>query len=59
MQSDNVRQGLVVRHTIYEGRVLQTELLPTLLEDYVQPRWATPAEANEILDLVFGASGFK
>lgn len=59
MQSDNVRQGLVVRHTIYEGRVLQTELLPTLLEDYVQPRWATPEEANEILSLVFGASGFK
>lgn len=59
MQSDNVRQGLVVRHTIYEGRVLQTELLPTLLENYVQPRWATPDEANEILSLVFAASGFK
>ncbi len=59
MQSENVRQGLVVRHTIYNGRVIQTELLPTLLEDYVQPRWATPAEAQHILDLVFGASGFK
>lgn len=59
MQSDNVRQGLVVRHTIYEGKVIQTELLPTLLYDYVQPRWATPDQANEILDLVFGASGFK
>jgi poly-gamma-glutamate synthesis protein (capsule biosynthesis protein) len=59
MQSDNVRQGLVVRHTIHEGKLIQTELLPTLLEDYVQPRWATPAEAQAILDLVFGASGFK
>lgn len=59
MQSDNVRQGLVVRHTIYNGRVIQTELLPTLLEDYVQPRWATPTEAQTILDLVWGASGFK
>lgn len=59
MQSPNVRQGLVVRHTIHNGRLIQTELLPTLLEDYVQPRWATPAESEEILDLVFGASGFK
>ena len=59
MQSDNVRQGLVVRHTIHNGKLIQTELLPTLLENYVQPRWATSAEANEILDLVFGASGFK
>jgi poly-gamma-glutamate synthesis protein (capsule biosynthesis protein) len=59
MQSDNVRQGLVVRHTIYNGKLLQSELLPTLLYDYVQPRWATPAQAQEILGLVFGASKFK
>ncbi len=59
MQSDNVRQGLVVRHTIHNGKLIQTELLPTLLYDYVQPRWATPEQAQEILDLVFGASGFK
>lgn len=59
MQSPNVRQGLVVRHTIHNGKLIQTELLPTLLENYVQPRWATPTEANQILDLVFGASGFK
>jgi poly-gamma-glutamate capsule biosynthesis protein CapA/YwtB (metallophosphatase superfamily) len=59
MQSDNVRQGLVVRHTIYDGKLVQTELLPTMLENYVQPRWATPAEAREILKLVFDASKFK
>lgn len=59
MQSDNVRQGLVARHTIHNGKLIQTELLPTLLMDYVQPRWATPAEAQTILDLVFAASGFK
>lgn len=59
MQSPNVRQGLVVRHSIYMGHAIQTELLPTLLENYVQPRWATSAEAQQILDLVFAASGFK
>lgn len=54
-----VRQGLVARHTIYQGRLLQTELLTTMLEDYVQPRWATPAERAQILNSVFAASGFK
>jgi hypothetical protein len=59
MQTDGVRQGLVVRHTIYAGHIIQTELLPTILEDYVQPRWATPDEAKTILALVYDASGFK
>jgi poly-gamma-glutamate capsule biosynthesis protein CapA/YwtB (metallophosphatase superfamily) len=53
-----VRQGLIARHTIYQGRLLQTELLTTMLEDYVQPRWATPAERIQILKSVFEASGF-
>ena len=59
MYADNVRQGLVVRHTIYRHKLIQTELLPTMLENYVQPRWATPAERAEIFRLVFNASGFK
>ena len=59
MFADNVRQGLIPRHTIYEGRLLQTELLTTILEDYAQPRWATAAERERILKLVFAASGFK
>lgn len=54
-----VRQGIVARHTIYQGRLLQTELLTTMLEDYVQPRWATPAERAQILNPVFSASGFQ
>ena len=59
MFAENVRQGLIPRHTIYEGRLLQTELLTTILEDYAQPRWVTAAERERILKLVFGASGFK
>ena len=59
MFAENVRQGLIPRHTIYEGRLLQTELLTTILEDYAQPRWATAAERERILKLVFGASGFE
>ncbi len=59
MFDEGVRQGIIVRHTIYQGRLLQTELLTTMLEDFVQPRWATPAEREKILRAVFDASGYK
>lgn len=59
MFNDEVRQGLIPRHTLYKGHLLQTELLTTMLEDYAQPRWATPAEHEKILRGVFDASGFK
>ncbi len=59
MFDPGVRQGLVARHTVYAGRLIQTELLTTMLEDYVQPRWATAAERRQILDAVFAASGLQ
>lgn len=59
MFNPDVRRGLIPRHTIYQGRLLQTELLTTILENYSQPRWATPEEREIILNNVFGASGFK
>jgi hypothetical protein len=52
------RQGLIARHAIYDGRHISTELLVTVLEDWAQPRWATEAERQEILDSVFTASGW-
>ena len=59
MFDEGVRQGLIPRHTIYQGRLIQTELLTTMLEDYSQPRWATAQEREQILRGVFSASGFK
>ncbi len=59
MFNASVRQGLIARHTIYQGRLIQTELLTTMLDDGVQPRFATPAERERILRAVFAASGFK
>lgn len=59
MYSDEVRQGLIPRHLIYDGTLLQTELLTTMLDKYGQPRWATPQEREQILRAVFGASGFR
>lgn len=59
MYSDEVRGGLIPRHLVYNGKLLQTELLTTMLDKYAQPRWATAAEREMILRGVFGASGFK
>ncbi|MEZ4716145.1 MAG: CapA family protein [Caldilineaceae bacterium] len=56
MADDNVRQGLIVKHTFYAGRHLSTQLLTTVVEDFGQPRWATPEERAAILQRVFDAS---
>ncbi len=52
------RQGLIARHVIYQGRHISTDLLVTVIEDYVQPRWATEPERQEVLARVFRASGW-
>ncbi len=59
MWSWETRTEQMARHTIYEGRVLNTEILTAVLEDFAQPRWATPEERNEILTRVFNAAPFR
>jgi hypothetical protein len=56
MWSWETRTGLMARHTIYNGQLLSTEILTTVLEDYAQPRWATPTERAEILTRIFNAA---
>lgn len=56
MSSQATREGMIVKHTIYNNRHISTQVLTTLLYDYGQPRWATPAERTAILQRVFGAS---
>jgi poly-gamma-glutamate synthesis protein (capsule biosynthesis protein) len=58
MNWPETRQGLIARHAIYDGRHIATELLTTMLEDWSQPRWATPEERLEILTTIFAASGW-
>lgn len=55
MWSWETRTGLIARHTVYQGRLISTEILTTVLEDYAQPRWATPEERAEILQRIFTA----
>ena len=56
MWSWQTRTGLIARHTIYDGRLLHSEMLTTVLEDYAQPRWATPEERRGILKSVHDAA---
>lgn len=56
MWSWEVRTELYARHTVYEGRLLNTEILTGVLEEYAQPRWATAEERAEILQRIFSAA---
>lgn len=56
MWSWEVRTELYARHTIYEGRLLSTEILTGVLEEYAQPRWATAEEQAEILQRIFSVA---
>jgi len=56
MWSWQTRTELIARHTIYRGRVISTEILTAVLEDYAQPRWTTPAERANLLQSIFQAA---
>ena len=56
MWSQATREGLIVKHTIYNNRHISTQIFTTILYDYGQPRWTTPAENSAILQRIFGAS---
>lgn len=56
MWSWPTRTELIVRHTIYGGRVLNTEVLTAVLEDFAQPRWTEPEEREDILTRIFNAA---
>jgi len=56
MWSWQTRTELYARHTIYQGRMLSTEILTGVLEDFAQPRWATAEERAELLSSIYAAA---
>ena len=56
--SEPTRQSLIARHYIYDGRLLATQLIPTVMGDDFQPRPAGGQEGQAILQSVFAASGW-
>ena len=53
------RTGMVARHTIYQGRLINTELLVTVIDKNFQLRWATPDERIQVLKSVFDVSRWQ
>jgi poly-gamma-glutamate synthesis protein (capsule biosynthesis protein) len=56
MWSWDTRTELYARHTVYDGRLLSTEILTGVLEDFAQPRWATLKERTDLLNRIFDAA---
>ncbi len=56
MWSWQTRTSLIARHTIHDGKVISTEILTTVLEDYAQPRWTTEVERADLLRQIFNAA---
>jgi len=56
MWSWETRTELILRHTIYDGRLINSEILTAVLEDFAQPRWATADERIDILTRIFRAA---
>jgi poly-gamma-glutamate synthesis protein (capsule biosynthesis protein) len=52
------RWEVIQRHTIYNGKLLSTELLTAMLEDYAKPRPMTEEERITFLEELFTASGW-
>ncbi len=53
MQTIHHRQGLIARHHFYDGRHIQTELIPYIIHNYSEPVPVHDREAKELLDDVY------
>lgn len=53
------RQGLIDHHVFYDGRYISTDLLPIQFVDYARSRPMTFEEANDLLQALFLASGWR
>ena len=58
MWSQETRQGLVLEVTLYDGAIRRIELLPTIMHDYCQPRFAEGQDKNDLIQYFFSISNF-
>lgn len=56
MFQQNTRENMYVKHTLYEGRHISTQVFTTLLYDFGQPRPMSDAERTALLTRVFNTS---
>ena len=56
--SEATRQSFIDRHIFYDGRYLGVELKPMIFVDYARPRPMAGNEKDDLLKLIFHASGW-
>ena len=56
MWSIGTRQGIIAKHIFYDGRHISTQLIPTIIDDYSQPRLMDENESEELLRSLFESS---
>ena len=52
------KREFIDRHILYDGRLISTEVLTYMLEDYSRPRPMTEMERLQLLETIFEASGW-
>ena len=58
-RTTNTRREFLDRHVFYSGKLISSELLTAMLEDYSKPRPMTPDERAAFLSEYFKASGWQ
>jgi poly-gamma-glutamate synthesis protein (capsule biosynthesis protein) len=58
LRTSNTRREFMDRFVFYDGRLISTELLTAMLEDWSRPRPMTPEERDEFLQEYFTVSGW-
>ncbi|MCL5071416.1 MAG: CapA family protein, partial [Actinobacteria bacterium] len=56
MQSLGTRQGIIAKHVFYNGKYISTQLIPTIIDDYCQPRPMNDIEKKDFLRSLYEAS---
>ncbi len=52
------RQAFIDRYVIYDGRVINTDLITIMFVDMARPRLMLPEERQDLLETIFYASGW-
>lgn len=50
MWSQETREGLVGYYTFYDGKLVDVDFKPILIENYGQPRWMDEEESSQLLE---------
>ncbi|HHT78927.1 MAG TPA: CapA family protein [Actinobacteria bacterium] len=56
MQSLGTRQGFIAKHIFYDNKHISTQIIPTLIEDYCQPRLMDDSEREDFLKIIYNKS---